>query len=258
MKKLLFLVAFLVASPAAFAQKFGFFPLSATPNLCVNFFDTDGASIDPTGTPTVDIYEEDTATEIINDQNMAKFDSKTGYYCYKPTLSSGNGFEVGRRYQATVSAVVDGITVTSYEFMTFQMVAGTAGYFGLDWSAVNAPTTTVNLSGTTVKTATDIATSLAQSLAVRKATSFEWPLKFVQSSDHLTPLGAGVTPSCTRAIDTYSSFSATTNSPAVTTSLGLSEITLSTSDTNGNYYVFLRCTATGADPYETIFKIQVP
>lgn len=257
MKKLLLLVALMLAPLPAFAQKFGFFPLSATPNLCVNFFDTDGASIDPTGTPTVDIYEEDTATEIINDQNMAKFDAKTGYYCYKPTLSSGNGFEVGRRYAATVSAVVDGITVTSFEFMTFQMVAGTAGYFPPDWSAINAPTTTVNLSGTTVKTATDIATSLASSLAVRKQTAFEWPLKFLQAGTQ-TPLGSGVTPSCTRSIDSHNTFVATTNTASTTTTLGFSELTLSTTDTNGDYYLILRCTATGADPYETIFKIQVP
>jgi len=32
--------------------------------------------------------------------------------------------------------------------------AGTAGYAGIDWSAINAPTTTVNLSGTTVGTVT--------------------------------------------------------------------------------------------------------
>ncbi len=33
-----------------------------------------------------------------------------------------------------------------------------AGYAGVDWSKVNAPTTTLNLSGTTVKTATDVET----------------------------------------------------------------------------------------------------
>lgn len=38
--------------------------------------------------------------------------------------------------------------------------SGTAGYAGLDWSVINAPTSTVNLSGTTVKTATDIAAVL--------------------------------------------------------------------------------------------------
>jgi hypothetical protein len=36
----------------------------------------------------------------------------------------------------------------------------TPGYAGVDWSKVTAPTTTVGLSGTTVKTATDIATQI--------------------------------------------------------------------------------------------------
>lgn len=39
--------------------------------------------------------------------------------------------------------------------------AGVAGYVAPDWSAINAPTTTVNLSGTTVKTATDVETDTA-------------------------------------------------------------------------------------------------
>lgn len=39
--------------------------------------------------------------------------------------------------------------------------SGTAGYAGVDWSKVTAPTTTLNLSGTTVKTATDVETDTA-------------------------------------------------------------------------------------------------
>lgn len=36
--------------------------------------------------------------------------------------------------------------------------SATAGYAGVDWSKVTAPTTTLNLSGTTIKTATDVET----------------------------------------------------------------------------------------------------
>lgn len=39
--------------------------------------------------------------------------------------------------------------------------SGTAGYAGVDWSKVTAPTTTLNLSGTTIKTATDVETDTA-------------------------------------------------------------------------------------------------
>jgi hypothetical protein len=39
--------------------------------------------------------------------------------------------------------------------------SGVAGYAGLDWATINAPTTTQGLSGTTVKTATDVETDTA-------------------------------------------------------------------------------------------------
>lgn len=39
--------------------------------------------------------------------------------------------------------------------------SGVAGYAAPDWAAIRAPTTTVNLSGTTIKTATDVETDTA-------------------------------------------------------------------------------------------------
>lgn len=48
--------------------------------------------------------------------------------------------------------------------------AGVAGYVGLDWSHVNAPTSTVALSGTTIGTATNVTTKLAVSLAATDVT----------------------------------------------------------------------------------------
>lgn len=39
--------------------------------------------------------------------------------------------------------------------------SGVAGYAGLDWATINAPTTTQGLSGTTIKTATDVETDTA-------------------------------------------------------------------------------------------------
>lgn len=341
----------LLAVAPARAQQFEFFTIDATPNICVNFYDTNGESGDTTGTPSADIYEEDTATEIVNDSALAKFDTKTGMYCFKPTLSAANGFEVGKRYTVAVtcdagnSCDSDGRLITAYVKTTFLVIAGAApGYFPLNWASINAPTTTQNLSGTSTKAleptvagrtldvaatgeagldlgnttgtieAAEIATdaitaakvaadtfgaseiaadaftadefaadvrtelvgspagasvsadiaamlaSMQQITAVRKATSFQWGLKFYSSTTHIDPGGSGITPTCTRSIDApmASGGTATTNTASAINSLGWSELTISTSDINGDHYMALRCTATGADPYETIFKIQVP
>jgi hypothetical protein len=52
--------------------------------------------------------------------------------------------------------VVYKASCTSQSQTIITSASATAGYAGLDWSKITAPTTTVGLSGTTIKTATDI------------------------------------------------------------------------------------------------------
>lgn len=94
--------------------------------------------------------------------------------------------------------------------------------------------------------------------STRKATSFQWPMKFVLASDHITPITSGAVPSCTRSIDAPNAFAGTSNTASAITSLGWSELTISTTDITGDHYMVLKCTASGADTYETVFKIQTP
>ncbi|MFA5058722.1 MAG: hypothetical protein WC485_11455, partial [Opitutaceae bacterium] len=60
-----------------------------------------------------------------------------------------------------VSPAIAGVPVVDVSYVKGTLSPATAGYFGVDWSAINAPTTVVNLSGTTIKTAADLATAIA-------------------------------------------------------------------------------------------------
>ncbi len=77
-------------------------------------------------------------------------DATSGIWTYAPTQAETNAayFIVGV-YKASCTALSKTI-VTS--------ISATAGYAGLDWANILSPTTTVNLSGTTIRTATDVET----------------------------------------------------------------------------------------------------
>lgn len=99
----------------------------------------------------------------------------------------------------------------------------------------------------------------AQPFTVRKGVGFKWPMKFVSSTDHLTPV-AGQTPTVTLSLDLPNSFSAAANSPSATSAFGWSSIQIADLDVAGDHYMILRATIAGgiADPYEQVFKIQAP
>jgi len=77
-------------------------------------------------------------------------DATSGIWTYAPTQAETNAayFIVG--------VYKSGCTALSKTVVT--SISSTAGYAGLDWANVLSPTTTVNLSGTTVKTASDVET----------------------------------------------------------------------------------------------------
>ena len=59
---------------------------------------------------------------------------------------------------ACPAANVSGVPIVDLKYTLGTLSAGSAGYIGIDWSAINAPTTTVNLSGTTILNVTDMVT----------------------------------------------------------------------------------------------------
>ena len=77
-------------------------------------------------------------------------DATSGIWTYAPTQAeTAEAFFIVGVYKSGCSAQ-SRCVITS--------ASDTTGYAGLDWSKVHAPTTTQNLSGTSVKTATDIET----------------------------------------------------------------------------------------------------
>lgn len=77
-------------------------------------------------------------------------DTTSGIWTYAPTQAETNAdyFIVGA-YKASCTALSKTVITSA---------STTSGYAGLDWAKVIAATTTVNLSGTSVKTATDVET----------------------------------------------------------------------------------------------------
>lgn len=67
-----------------------------------------GAATDADSTPTWEVFEEDTDTAI-GSGNFTKRTSKTGNYRGTHTLSSANGYEVGKWYTVVASATVNSV-----------------------------------------------------------------------------------------------------------------------------------------------------
>lgn len=113
-----------------------------------------GAATDADSVPSWRCYEDETGTAILTG-SMAKLDDAgtTGFYSEQIALSAANGFEKGKCYTVYISATVNSITGTMHH--TFQLEAEVDAN-RVNWANVDNPTTTVGLSGTTVKTATDV------------------------------------------------------------------------------------------------------
>jgi hypothetical protein len=91
----------------------------------------------------------------------------------------------------------------------------------------------------------------------RKGVGFTWPMQFYQQANPTLPIGAGIQPTCTRAIDNLT-FQSTASQPIPTNAFGGTIINLAAADMGGDEFVWLRCTATGAIAYGYVFKIQKP
>lgn len=130
------------------------------------------------GSPVVSVLEENNATPITAGVSVeVSRASVVGLNQVTIVATSGNGYESGKEYEAYISTgTVGGVSVVgecvghftiekasalrpTTTGRTLDVTAG--GNAGIDWANVEAPTTTVGLSGTTVKTATDVETDTA-------------------------------------------------------------------------------------------------
>lgn len=129
------------------------------------------------GSPVISAYPQDSTTQLTAGITLTtSFDSLPGLNSVKVVATSGNGYATATNYTLVITTgTVDSVSVVGEVIGSFSIEARSAvmptvaartldisatGEAGLDWANIGSPTTTVNLSGTTVKTATDIATAI--------------------------------------------------------------------------------------------------
>lgn len=127
------------------------------------------------GSPVLSVLEENNATPITSGVSVSvDRASVTGLNQATIVASSGNGFESGKEYALYISTgTVGGTSVVGEVVGSFSIEKESAlrpttagrtldvsagGESGVDWANVGSPTSTLNLSGTTIKTATDVET----------------------------------------------------------------------------------------------------
>jgi hypothetical protein len=138
-----------------------------------------GAAYTLGGTPAISVYKDGSTTQSTTGVTLtADFDSVTGLNHFAiDTSADGTFYAAGSFFDIIITTgTVDSVSVVGAKVGSFTIrknsalkptVAGRAldvssgGEAGVDWANVGSPTTTVNLSGTTVKTATDVETDTA-------------------------------------------------------------------------------------------------
>ena len=131
-----------------------------------------GAAADADSLPTAEVFEDATDTPIVT-PTVTKRTGRTGNYRVSIACLAASGFEAGKSYNVVVSATVGGQAAKAV-LLSFQVRAASVddalqpttagrkldvsagGEAGIDWANVGSPATALNLSGTTVKTATDV------------------------------------------------------------------------------------------------------
>lgn len=143
-----------------------------------NSSDSNGASITRSTNGTISVYKDGGTTQSTTGvTDTEDFDSLTGVHLVAiDTSADGTFYSAGSDFIVVLSAAtIDTRTVNAALFSfslnnrtplrpttagrTLDVSAG--GEAGVDWANVGSPTTTVGLSGTTVKTATDVETDTA-------------------------------------------------------------------------------------------------
>lgn len=138
-----------------------------------------GAAFTLGGTPALSVYKDNSTTQSTTGVTLtADFDSVTGLnHVAIDTSADGTFYSAGSFFDvvittgtvdsvSVVGAVVGRFTIRKTAALkpttagrTLDVTAG--GEAGIDWANIGSPTTAVNLSGTTVKTATDVETDTA-------------------------------------------------------------------------------------------------
>lgn len=135
-----------------------------------------GAPFTLGGTPALSVYKDNSTTQSTTGVTLTvDFDSVTGLHHFAiDTSADGTFYAAGSFFDIVITTgTVDSVSAVGTVVGSFTLrktaalkptTAGrtldvsAGGEAGVDWANVGSPTTTVNLSGTTVKTATDVET----------------------------------------------------------------------------------------------------
>lgn len=166
--------------------------------------------------------------------------STDGVVLYTPTQAETDqsAFVLIAKKTGCVPASVTVVTTAS----------AVSGYAGLDWATINAPTTTVGLSGTTIAAVTGAVGSVTAAVAITSNVKKNQALsefQFLMTDATTHEPSTGLTVTVTRSID-GGAFGAGTLSSVTEVSNGIYSVDFGAGDLNGNVVV-LRATATGAD-----------
>lgn len=136
--------------------------------------DATGAPTTLAGTPNIEIYKQGDAVQSAAGRSLtADYDSITGLVAVSiDTSADGTFYSAGADFAVVISAgTVGGVSQVGYVIARFSLnnrsslrptTAGrtldvsAGGEAALDWANIGSPTTAVDLSGTTIKTATDV------------------------------------------------------------------------------------------------------
>ena len=148
--------------------------LSATIDFKFTTRKSTGLPTQLAGSPAVSVYKTNSTMQTTTGVTLTvDFDSITGLNHVRiDTSADGTFYAAGCDFAVVITAgTVDSISVVGETVATFSILnrsalrpttagrtldVSAAGNAGIDWSNIEAPTTTLNLSGTTVKTVTDV------------------------------------------------------------------------------------------------------
>ncbi len=165
MKRCTLLLVFFLATWAR-ADYLGSWKLNdyVTVTVTTHQFST-GAAYAATGDVLLDIYEDATTTELIDDTVLAQFDGRTALYQARVQLTAAAGFEKGKHYTCVIAATVDGVAaLTTHTFQIEAAANATAvnGVSTANITAVNANLGTVQPVNQTGTGASAVVTTDAQ------------------------------------------------------------------------------------------------
>jgi hypothetical protein len=133
-----------------------------------------GAPFTLAGTPALSVYKDNSTTQSTTGVTLTvDFDSVTGFHHYAiDTSADGAFYAAGSFFDIVITTgTVDSVSAVGVVVGSFTLRKSSAlkpttagrtldvsagGEAGLDWANVGSPTTTINFSGTTIKTATDV------------------------------------------------------------------------------------------------------